>query len=55
MRSGHYDVVEHILRAGCKIDFKGCRSTPMHCAAYYGHYNIIPLLLMYGIPIDIRN
>jgi hypothetical protein len=27
----------------------------MHCAAYYGHYSIIPLLLMYGVPIDIKN
>ena len=27
----------------------------MHCAAYYGHYNLIPLLLMFGVPIDIKN
>ena len=27
----------------------------MHCAAYYGHYSIIPLLLKYGIPTDIKN
>ena len=27
----------------------------MHCAAYYGHYSIVPLLLMYGVPIDIKN
>jgi ankyrin repeat protein len=55
VRSGHYDIVEFLLRAGCSIDFKGYKSTPMHCAAYYGHYNIIPLLLMYGMPINIKN
>ncbi len=27
----------------------------MHCAAYYGHYNIIPLLLTYGISFKARN
>jgi ankyrin repeat protein len=27
----------------------------MHCAAYYGHYTIIPLLLEYGVPTDILN
>ena len=55
VRSGHYDVVEYLLKAGCSLDFSNSKSTPMHCAAYYGHYSIIPLLLMYGIPTDIRN
>lgn len=27
----------------------------MHCAAYYGHYTLIPLLLKYGVPLDIKN
>ena len=27
----------------------------MHCAAYYGHYTIIPLLLEYGIDTEIKN
>ena len=27
----------------------------MHCASYYGHYTIIPLLLQYGVPIEIKN
>jgi ankyrin repeat protein len=27
----------------------------MHCAAYYGHYSLIPLLLKYGVPINIKN
>ena len=27
----------------------------MHCAAYYGHHSIIPLLLQYGLPTDIKN
>lgn len=55
VRSGHYEIVEYLLRAGCCMDFSDCMSTPMHCAAYYGHYNLIPLLLMYGMPIDIKN
>jgi ankyrin repeat protein len=55
VRSGHYDVVEFLLKAGCSLNFKECMSTPMHCAAYYGHYNLIPLLLMYGMPVDIKN
>jgi hypothetical protein len=27
----------------------------MHGAAFYGHYNIITLLLQYGIPTNIKN
>ena len=27
----------------------------MHCAAFYGHYTIIPLLLEYGIDTEIKN
>ena len=27
----------------------------MHAASFYGHYSLIPLLLQYGIPIDIKN
>ena len=27
----------------------------MHCAAYYGHYRIILLLLKYGIDKEIKN
>ena len=55
VRSGHYDITKELLRLGCSMDFKDCMSTPMHCAAYYGHYNLIPLLLMYGMPINIKN
>jgi ankyrin repeat protein len=55
VRSGHYEIVEYLLRAGCCLNFKDCMSTPMHCAAYYGHYSLIPLLLMYEMPIDIKN
>ena len=55
VRSGNYDIVELILQLGCSRDFSKDRSTPMHCAAYYGHYSIIPLLLEYGIPIHIKN
>jgi len=53
--SGNYDIVEYFLRSGCSLDFKYDKSTPMHCAAYYGHYNLIPLLLKYGVPINIKN
>ncbi len=44
-RSGNYNVVEFILKMGCSLDFSKDKSTPMHCAAYYGHYQIITLLL----------
>jgi len=27
----------------------------MHCAAYYGYYDIIPLLFKYGIPTKLKN
>ena len=55
VRSGNYDVVEFFLMNGCSLDFSKERSTPMHCAAYYGHYTLIPLLLKYGVPIKIKN
>lgn len=55
VRSGHYDIVKYLLQSGCCLSFNDCMSTPMHCAAYYGHYNLIPLLLMFGVPIDIKN
>lgn len=37
------------------MNFHNFRSTPMHCAVYYGYDNLIPLLFMYGIPTDIKN
>lgn len=37
VRSGHYDIVKFLLESGCCLNFEGCISTPMHCAAYYGH------------------
>jgi ankyrin repeat protein len=40
---------------GCSRKFEGQKSTPMHGAAYFGHYKIITLLLQYGIPTDIKN
>jgi ankyrin repeat protein len=40
---------------GCSLDFSKDRSTPMHCAACFGHYHLIPLLLENGIPIKIKN
>jgi ankyrin repeat protein len=27
----------------------------LHCAAYYGHKHLIPLLLSYGAPIGKKN
>ena len=54
-RSGHYDIVELILKSGCVLDFSKDRSTPMHCAAYYGFHDIIPLLFKYGVPIKFKN
>jgi ankyrin repeat protein len=48
-------MVEYLLKSGCDLDFTKDRSSPMHCAAYYGHYNLITLLLSYGIPVNIKN
>jgi ankyrin repeat protein len=55
VRCGHYDVTEFFLKAGCSMDFTQHKSTPMHCAVYYGYANIIPLLIAYGMPTDIKN
>lgn len=55
VRSGNYDIVELFLKNGCSLDFSQHRSTPMHCAAYYGHYTLIPLLLKYGVSTSIKN
>ncbi len=40
---------------GCSTNFENDVSTPMHCAAYYGHYQIIGLLLEYGISYNLKN
>ncbi len=31
--SGHKDIVELLLKIGCKLEFEGQKSTPLHCAA----------------------
>lgn len=54
-RSGHYDIVEMILKMGCSLNFKGQKSTPLHCAAYYGHSKIVILLLRCGISTKTKN
>ena len=55
VRSGHIDIVTTILDMGCSLSFENDKSTPMHCAAYYGHRKIIPILLAYGVPTNIKN
>jgi len=54
VRSGHYEITDILLKMGT-WDFKEDRSTPMHCAAYYGHYNLVSLLLSHNIPLNIKN
>ena len=44
-----------ILEMGCSINFEGHKSTPMHCAAYYGHRKIITVLLDWGISTRVKN
>ena len=44
-----------ILEMGCSIDFEGHKSTPMHCAAFYGHRKIISILLDWGISTRVKN
>lgn len=55
VRTGCYELVEFILNKNANRDFSKDKSTPMHCAAYYGHYEIIGLLVRYGIPVNIKN
>ena len=55
VRAGHYSIVEYLLKKGCSIFFKGQKSTPMHAASFFGQRSLIPLLLEYGIPTDIKN
>lgn len=55
VRCGHDDVTEFFLKAGCSMGFKDHKSTPMHCAVYYGYASIVPLLFAYGMPTDIKN
>jgi hypothetical protein len=31
--SGHKDIVELLLKMGCKLQFEGQNITPLHCAA----------------------
>lgn len=55
VRSGHDDIVVMILEMGCSIDFKEHKSSPMHCAAFYGHKKIIPILVDWGISLKLLN
>jgi ankyrin repeat protein len=54
VRSGHYDIVDLLLKKG-NWNYDNDPSTPMHCAAYYGHYQLISLLMHAGIPLQIKN
>lgn len=53
VRAGHYSIAQFMLLNGCKTDYEGDKSTPMHAAAYYGHQDMIHLLIQYGIRSDI--
>jgi ankyrin repeat protein len=55
VRSGHEEVVECLLKLGCSLNLEGQLSTSVHCAAYYGHRNILLRLIREGSPTNIRN
>ncbi len=40
---------------GCSLNFEGHKSTPVHCAAYFGHMKILGLLIKYKVPINVKN
>ncbi|XP_020632959.1 transient receptor potential cation channel subfamily A member 1-like [Orbicella faveolata] len=55
-RSGFYDMCELLLEKGaCINEVQSTGSTPLHGAAYYGHAQIVGLLLQHGAKTDIKN
>ena len=55
-RSGFYDMCELLLEKGAYInEVQSTGSTPLHGAAYYGHTEIVELLLQHGAKNDIKN
>ena len=40
---------------GCSLNFEGHKSTPVHCAAYFGHMKILGLLIKSKVPINVKN
>lgn len=48
-RSGYYNCVLFLLQIGSNISsLQENKSTPLHVASYYGHENVVKLLLSYG-------
>ena len=55
-RNGHDKICEYLINKGMEInDVQWSGSTALHGAAYYGHTNVIKLLLNYGAKTDIKN
>ena len=55
-RSGFYDMCEFLLEKGAYInEVQSTGSTSLHGAAYYGHTEIVELLLRHGAKSDIKN
>lgn len=55
-RSGFYDTCELLLERGASInEVQSTGSTPLHGAAYYGHTQIVRLLLQHGAKTAITN
>ncbi len=53
--SGHVDIVETILKTGCSLNFMNEKSSPIHIAAWCGHYHVVKLLLRYNVPHNLLN
>ncbi len=55
-KSGFYDMVKMLLQNGADINkIQRDGSTPLHAAAFYGHFLVVGLLLEYGAKTDIKN
>ena len=55
-KSGFYDTCKMLLRKGATVDeVQRDGSTPLHGAAYFGHAQVVRLLLQHGARTNLRN
>ncbi|KAL4480312.1 hypothetical protein ABPG74_020828 [Tetrahymena malaccensis] len=55
-RSGYYDCVKYLLQIGSDVNMQQQHlSTPLHVASFYGHEQVVKLLLSYGSSNKIVN
>ena len=55
-RCGFNDIIETLIQRGGEVNHKQLdNSTPLHVAAYYGHKDIVNLLLIHGADPHLKN